>query len=66
MPPAQQYLEMLLNVLPVVGDATGRDAWLPHQLKTDLPTQVVGDVSLLERSKAGSGEAEGDQHQREG
>lgn len=40
-------LQVLLDVLAVVGDATGRDARLPHQLKADLTTQVVGDVTLL-------------------
>ena len=39
---------MLLDVLAVVGDAAGRDAWLPHQLKADLPTQVVWDLPLLQ------------------
>lgn len=42
---------MLLNVLPVVGDAAGRDAGLSHQLKTDLPTQVVRDVPLLAQER---------------
>lgn len=51
LPPAQRYLEMFLNVLPVVGDPTGSDAGLSHQLKTDLPTQVVRDVPFLAREK---------------
>lgn len=42
------HLQMLLNVLAVVGDAAGCDAWLPHELKADLATQVVRDVSLLQ------------------
>lgn len=50
-PQACWYLEMFLNVLPVVGDAAGRDAGLPHQLETDLPAQVVRDVPLLAREK---------------
>ena len=43
-----QYLQVFLDVLAVVGDAAGRDAWLPHQLKADLPTQVVWDLPLLQ------------------
>lgn len=64
--PAWWYLEMFLDVLPVVGDAAGRDAGLSHQLKTDLPAQVVRDVPLLVRereARAGSGGAGPAQHQ---
>lgn len=50
-PLAQRYLEVFLDVLPVVGDPAGRDARLAHQLETDLPAQVVGDVPLLAREK---------------
>ena len=42
------YLQVLLDVLAVVGDAAGRDARLPHQLKADLPTQIVWDLPLLQ------------------
>lgn len=49
--PAWWYLEMFLDVLPVVGDAAGRDAGLSHQLKTDLPAQVVRNVPLLAQER---------------
>lgn len=42
------HLQVLLNVLAVVGDATGCDARLAHELKADLATQVVRDISLLQ------------------
>lgn len=42
------YLQVLLNVLAVIGDTTGRNAGFPHQLKADLATQVVRDISLLQ------------------
>ena len=46
------HLQVLLDVLAVVGDATGCDARLPHELKADLATQVVGDVSLLQHRQS--------------
>lgn len=42
------HLQMLLDVLAVVGDAAGCDARLAHELKADLATQVVRDISLLQ------------------
>ena len=48
--PTGPHLQVLLDVLTVVRDATGRDAGLPHQLKADLAAQVVGDVSLLQHT----------------
>lgn len=56
--PMGPHLQVLLNVLAVIGDTTGCDAGLPHQLKADLATQVVGYISLLQhrvRSGAGKG-----------
>lgn len=47
-PMGSPYLQVLLNVLAVVGDTTGCNAGLPHQLKADLATQVVRDISLLQ------------------
>lgn len=44
------YLQVLLNVLAVVSYTTGCDAGLPHQLKADLATQVVRDISLLQHN----------------
>lgn len=41
------YLQVLLNVLAVIGDTTGCNAGFPHQLKANLATQVVRDISLL-------------------
>lgn len=41
------YLQVLFNVLAIVSDSAGRDAGFPHQLKTDLPTQVIWDLPLL-------------------
>lgn len=38
---------MLFNVLAIIGDPTGCDAGLPHQLKTDLPTKIIRNLSLL-------------------
>lgn len=43
------HLEVLFDVLAVVGDAAGCDAGLPHQLKADLTTQVIWDLPLLNR-----------------
>lgn len=40
-------LQVLLNVLAVIGDTTGCNAGFPHQLKANLATQVVRDISLL-------------------
>lgn len=57
-PPQGSHLQVLLDVLAVVGDTTGRDARLPHQLKADLATKVVGDVSLLQH-KGGSERVKG-------
>lgn len=48
--PTDPHLQVLLDVLTVVCDATGRDAGLPHQLKADLAAQVVRDVSLLQHT----------------
>lgn len=45
------YLQVLLNVLAVIGDATGCNAGFPHQLKADLATQVVRDISLLQHKR---------------
>lgn len=39
---------MLLDVFPIISDSAGRDARLPHQLKTDLPTKVIRDLPFLE------------------
>lgn len=47
------HLQVFLNVLAVVGDATRRDARLPHKLEADLATQVVRDVSLLWHMESG-------------
>lgn len=44
------HLQVFLNVLAVIGDTTGRDAGFPHQLKADLATQVVRDISLLQHN----------------
>lgn len=41
------YLKVLLDVFSVVGDATGCDAGLPHQLEADLSAQEVWDLALL-------------------
>ena len=38
---------MLLDVLPVVGDAGGRDDRISQDLEADLAAQVVWDVPLL-------------------
>lgn len=38
---------MLFYIFSVVGDAAGSDAGLSHQLKADLSTQVVWDLTLL-------------------
>lgn len=45
---ARLYLQVLLDVLAVVGDPAGGDAGLPHQLKADLPAQVVGNLPFLQ------------------
>lgn len=47
VPLGPPYLQVLLNVLAVIGDTTGCDAGFPHQLKANLATQVVRDISLL-------------------
>lgn len=43
---------MLLDVLAIVGYAARSNAGLSHQLKTDLPTQVIWDLSLLHNSQS--------------
>jgi len=43
----RSHLQVLLDVFSVVSDAARGDAGFPHQLKADLPTQVVGDLPLL-------------------
>lgn len=48
------YLQVLLDVFAVVGDAAGSDARLPHQLKADLSTQEVWDLTLLSNTKTNS------------
>lgn len=48
------YLQVLLHVFAVVGDAAGSDARLPHQLKADLSTQEVWDLTLLSNTKTNS------------
>ena len=42
------YREVLLDVLPVVGDAGRRDDRVPQDLEADLAAQVVGHVPLLQ------------------
>ena len=53
--PMGPHLQVLLNVLAVIGDTTGCDAGLSHQLKADLATQVVGYISLLQHTGSGQG-----------
>lgn len=48
------YLQVLLDVFAVVGDAAGSDARLSHQLKADLSTQEVWDLTLLSNTKTNS------------
>ncbi len=43
---------MFLDVLAIVGYAARSNAGLSHQLKTDLPTQVIWDLSLLHNSQS--------------
>lgn len=38
---------MFLDVLAIVGDAARSNAGLSHELKADLPAQVIWDLSLL-------------------
>lgn len=48
------YLKMFFYIFPVVGNPTGCDTGLSHQFKTDLPTEVIRDVSLLTRENKSS------------
>lgn len=48
------YLQVLLDVFAVVGDSAGSDARLSHQLKADLSTQEVWDLTLLSNTKTNS------------
>lgn len=43
---------MFLDVLAIVGYTARSNAGLSHQLKTDLPTQIIWDLSLLHNSQS--------------
>lgn len=61
LPPAPvgPHLQVFLDVLSVIGDATRCDTRLPHQLKANLATQIVRDISLLHHTGTSQGPGSG-------
>ena len=50
------YRQVFLDVLPVVGDAGGRDDRVAQDLEADLTAEIVGNVPLLRtRRETGGG-----------